>query len=90
MSHGSQAAAQTPADLAAARTLAEPTLPLPQVAPDARVAAELALRLTSINLNDSCREERSGYAFHKLATITWQPANAQHSGPAASDACGMT
>jgi len=79
LGHGSQAAEQFTADLAAARTAAGQTPPLLPVAPDSRAAAELALRLSSINLINSCSEECGGHVFRQLEAITWQPGNVRHS-----------
>jgi len=48
-------------------------------APDSRAALELALRLQSISLRNSCSEEFGGYAPASLETIIWQPGTGQHS-----------
>ena len=79
LGNGSQAASQFAADLATARVQAGRTPPLLPVAPDSRPAAELALRLASMNLINSCSDECGGHVFQQLESIVWQPANVQHS-----------
>ena len=77
--NGAPAAARFNGDLAAARTLAQQTPPVTVAAPDSRAALELALRLQSISLRNSCSEEFGGYAPTSLETIVWQPSTDQHS-----------
>lgn len=77
--NGAPAAARFNGDLAAARTLAQQTPPVTIAAPDSRAALELALRLQSISLRNSCDEEFGGYAPTSLETIVWQPSTDQHS-----------
>jgi hypothetical protein len=73
------AAARFNSDLAAARALARQTPRVTVAAPDSRAALELALRLQSISLRNSCDEEFGGYAPASLETIVWQPGTGQHS-----------
>ena len=73
------AAARFNGDLSAAHTLAQQTPPVTIAAPDSRAALELALRLQSISLRNSCDEEFGGYAPASLETIVWQPGTDQHS-----------
>jgi hypothetical protein len=73
------AAARFNSDLAAARTLAQQTPRVTVAAPDSQAALELALRLQSIILRNSCDEELGGYAPTSLETIVWQPSTGQHS-----------
>jgi len=77
--NGAPAAARFNGDLAAARALAQQTPPVTVAAPDSRAALELALRLQSISLRNSCSEEFGGYAPTSLETIVWQPSTDQHS-----------
>jgi hypothetical protein len=77
--NGTPAAARFNGDLAAARTLAQHTPRVTVAAPDSRAALELALRLQSISLRNSCDEEFGGYAPTSLETIVWQPGTGQHS-----------
>jgi hypothetical protein len=77
--NGTPAAARFNSDLAAARTLAQQTPLVTIAAPDSRAALELALRLQSISLRNSCSEEFGGYAPTSLETIIWQPGTDQHS-----------
>ena len=60
--NGAPAAARSNGDLDAARTLAQQTPPVTIAAADSRAALELALRLQSISLRNSCDEEFGGYA----------------------------
>jgi hypothetical protein len=73
------AAARFNGDLAAARILAQQTPLVIIAAPDSRAALELALRLQSISLRNSCDEDFGGYAPTSLETIVWQPSTDQHS-----------
>jgi len=73
------AAARFNGDLAAVRTLAQQTPKVTVAAPDSRAALELALRVQSISLRDSCDEEFGGYAPTSLEAIIWQPGTDQHS-----------
>ena len=75
--NGTPAAARFNSDLAAARTLAQQTPLVTIAAPDSRAALELALRLQSISLRNSCGEEFGGYAPTSLETIIWQPGTDQ-------------
>ena len=77
--HGAPAAARFDADLAAVRSLAQQTRPLTPAAPDSRAAAEVAVRVNSIDKPNRCSDECGGYAPTQLATIIWQPARDQHS-----------
>ena len=77
--NGTPAAARFNADLSAARTLAQQTPLVTVAAPDSRAALELALRLQSISLRNSCDEDFGGYAPVSLETIVWQPGTGQHS-----------
>jgi len=77
--NGAPAGARFNGDLTAARTLAQQTPPVTVAAPDSRAALELALRLQSISLRNSCSEEFGGYAPTSLETIVWQPSTDQHS-----------
>jgi hypothetical protein len=72
------AAARFDGDLSAARTLAQQTPRVTVAAPDSRAALELALRLQSISLRNSCDEDFGGYAPTSLETIVWQPSTDQH------------
>jgi len=73
------AAARFNGDLSAARTLAQQTPLMTVAAPDSLTALELALRLQSISLRNSCDEDFGGYAPTSLETIVWQPSTDQHS-----------
>jgi hypothetical protein len=73
------AAARFNGDLSAAHTLAQQTPLVTVAAADSRAALELALRLQSISLRNSCDEEFGGYAPISLETIVWQPSTDQHS-----------
>lgn len=77
--NGAPAAARFDADLVAVRSLAQQTPPLTLAAPDSRAAAELALRLNSIDKHNNCSDEFGGYAPAQLETVIWQPGNDQHS-----------
>lgn len=77
--NGAPAAARFDADLAALRALAQRTPPLTIAAPDSRAAAEVALRVYSIDNRNDCSAEFGGYAPTQLETVTWQPASDQHS-----------
>ena len=76
--NGAPAAARFDADLAAVRALARQTPPLAIAAPDSRAAAELALRLYSIDKRNGCSAEFGGYAPTQLETVTWLPGSDQH------------
>ena len=77
--NGAPAAARFSGDLAAARTLAQQTPLVSIAAPDSRAALELALRLQSIGLRNTCSEEFGGYAPTSLEPVVWQPSASQHS-----------
>jgi len=77
--NGAPAAARFNGDLAAARALARQTPQVTIAAPYSRAALELALRLQSIRIRNSCSEEFGGYAPASLETIIWQPRTDQHS-----------
>jgi hypothetical protein len=77
--NGASAAARFDADLAAVRSLAQQTPPLTVAAPDSRAAAELALRLNSMDLRNNCSEEFGGYAPTQFEPVIWHPASDQHS-----------
>jgi hypothetical protein len=77
--NGAPAAARFGADLAAVRSLAQQTPPVTVAAPDSRAAAELALRLHSMDLRNNCSEEFGGYAPTQFETVSWHPASDQHS-----------
>lgn len=70
--NGAPAAASFSGDLAAARSLAQQTPPVTYAAPDSRAALELALRLQSVSLRNTCSEEFGGYAPRSLEPIVWQ------------------
>ncbi len=72
-------AARFDADLAAVRSLAQQTPPLTLAAPDSRAAAEVALRVNSIDKPNICSYECGGYAPTALQTVIWRPGNNQHS-----------
>lgn len=76
--NGAVAAASFSADLAAARALAQRTPPATVAAPDSRAALELALRLQSIGLHNTCSEEFGGFAPRSLEPVVWQPGAGQH------------
>jgi hypothetical protein len=76
--NGAPAAASFSGDLAAARALAQQTPLVTIAAPDSRAALELALRLRSISLRNTCSEEFGGYAPTSLEPIVWQPGAGQH------------
>jgi hypothetical protein len=78
--NGAPAAARFNADLAAVRTLAQQTPPVTIAPPDSRAAAELALRLDSIDKQNFCSDDFGGWAPATLQPVIWQPATAQHSG----------
>ena len=73
--NGAPAAARFGTDLAAVGSLAQQTPPLAVAAPDSRAAAELALRLTSIDKRNHCSYQFGGFAPTQLETVTWQPAS---------------
>lgn len=77
--NGAPAAARFNGDLAAARTFAQQTPQVTIAALYSRAALELALRLQSISLRNSCSGEFGGYAPTGLETIIWQPRTDQHS-----------
>ena len=77
--NGGPAAARFGGDLAAVRSLAQQTPPLTVAAPDSRAAAELALRLYSIDLRNNCSEEFGGYAPTQFEKVFWTPASDRHS-----------
>lgn len=77
--NGAPAAARFSGDLAAARTLAQQTPPVTIAAPDTRAALELALRIRSVGLRNSCAEQFGGYAPASLEPLVWQPVTGQHS-----------
>jgi hypothetical protein len=74
------AAARFNGDLSAAHNLAQQTPLVTVAAADSRAALELALRLQSISLRNSCDEEFGGYAPASLETIVWQPGTGQRPG----------
>ena len=76
--NGAPAAASFSGDLAAARTLAQQTPLVTIAAPDSRAALELALRLQSVSLRNTCSEEFGGYAPKSLEPIVWQSGAGQH------------
>jgi hypothetical protein len=71
--NGAPAAARFSGDLAAARTLAGQTPVVPIAAPESRAAAELALRLRSIDLVNDCSYTFGGYAPTSFEPVVWQP-----------------
>lgn len=78
LGNGAVAAAAFSGDLAAARALAQRTPPMTTIAaPESRDALELALRLQSIGLHNTCSEEFGGYAPRNLEPIVWQPGAGQ-------------
>jgi hypothetical protein len=77
--NGAPAAARFGADLAAMRSLAQQTPPLTHAAPDSRAAAEVALRVNSIDKRNACSDECGGYAPTQLETVIWHPGTDQHS-----------
>ncbi len=77
--NGAPAAARFSGDLAAARTLAQQTPPVTIAAPDSRAALELALRIRSVGLRNTCAEQFGGYAPASLEPLVWQPVTGQHS-----------
>ncbi len=77
--NGAPAAARFKGDLAAARILAQQTPRVTIAAPDTRAAAELALRLQSVNLHNTCSEDFGGYAPRSLEPLVWRPSAGQHS-----------
>jgi hypothetical protein len=77
--NGAPAAARFGADLAALRALAEQAPPLTIAAPDSRAAAEVALRLYSIDKRNTCSLQFGGYAPTRLEAVSWNPASDQHS-----------
>ena len=79
LGHGAPAAARFGADLAAMRSLAQQTPPLTLAAPDSRAAAEVALRINSIDKQNACSDECGGYAPTQLETVIWHPGTDQHS-----------
>ncbi len=72
LGNGAPAAARFGADLAAVRALAEATPPVTVAAPDSRPAAELAVRITWINVGNSGCMSCGGGVTPTLATIIWQ------------------
>jgi hypothetical protein len=78
--NGAPAAARFGGDLAAAHTLAQQSPLVTAAAPDSRAAAELALRLQSIGLQNGCSDQFGGYAPTSLEPVIWQPSTDQHSG----------
>lgn len=76
--NGAPAAARFNADLAAVHTLAQQTPPVNIAPPDSRAAAELALRLDSINKRNSCSDDFGGWAPSTLEPVIWQPSTDQH------------
>jgi hypothetical protein len=77
--NGAPAAARFSGDFAAARAFAQRSPQVTVAAPDSRAALELALRLQSIGLRNSCSMMFGGYAPTSLAPIVWQPGTGQHS-----------
>ena len=77
--NGAPAAARFATDLAALRSLAQHTGPLTGASSRSRAAAELALRLYSIDKRNNCSDEFGGFAPTQLETVSWQPAADQHS-----------
>ncbi len=61
------------------RALAQQTPLVTIAAPDSRAALELALRLQSLGLRNTCSEELGGYAPTSLEPIVWPPSASQHS-----------
>lgn len=78
--NGAPAAARFGSDLAAARTLAQQMPPVAIAAPDSRAAAELAVRVQSINLRNTGCGMMGGWAPTELETVSWQPSTTQHPG----------
>jgi len=70
--NGAPAAARFTSDLATARTLAQQTPLVIIAAPDSRAAAELALRLNFIDLQNGCSYTFGGWAPTELETVIWQ------------------
>jgi hypothetical protein len=77
--HGAPAAARFGADLAALRSAAQQTPPLTLAAPGSRAAAEVALRVNSIDKPNICSDECGGFAPAQLQTVIWHPGSGQHS-----------
>lgn len=69
--NGAPVAARFDADLATVRSLAQQTPPLTVAPPVSRPAAELALRVNSIDKHNFCSELFGGYAPTQLETVTW-------------------
>jgi hypothetical protein len=78
--NGSSAAARFEADLAAVGAHAQQTPPLTIAPPNSRAAAELALRVRSIDNRNFCSEEFGGWAPTVLAPVIWSPSTDLHSG----------
>ena len=77
--HGAPAAARFGADLAALRSVAQQTPPLTLAAPGSRAAAEVALRVNSIDKPNICSGECGGFAPTQLQTVIWRPGSGRHS-----------
>lgn len=78
--NGAAAAARFSADLAAVRALALRTPPVATSAQGSRAAAELAVRLRSIDHRNGCDETFGGWVPLRLETIIWQPGASQGRG----------
>jgi hypothetical protein len=78
--NGAPAAARYGADLAAMLSLAQQTPPLSLALPDSRDAAELALRLSSIDKHNGCSDLFGGYAPAVLESVIWHSGAGQRSG----------
>lgn len=72
--NGSSAAASFDGDLTAVRSLAERTPPVTTAPPDSRAAAELALRLESVDKHNFCSAEFGGWVPTALESVSLQPA----------------
>lgn len=71
--NGAPAAARFGRDLAAVRALALQTPPVAVAARDSRAAAELAVRLRSLDHRNGCDETFGGWVPAALEPIVWQP-----------------
>jgi hypothetical protein len=76
LANGHTAAARFDDDLAALRSLAESTPPVPIVRPDSREAAETSLLVRFVELANGGCDSRGGAVFTELPALDWIPGSA--------------
>lgn len=78
--NGSPAAAHFARDLAAARALAARAAQIATKSPRSRAAADLAIRIREIDLDNSGCASCGGYVVTRLSTVRWRGQSARQAG----------